>query len=175
MIDSSELLFVVDENNNPIAPKPRSEVHKDGYWHRTSHIIVFNNKKQILCHKRSLVKDTSPGNWDPYFGGHLAPGVSYVDGAIEELKEEVGLIAKAQELKLWKIYQNKTNVEFQGVYIYIWNGDVKTLKFEKDEIDEVAWYAIDEVRSNSLIEKKDKWSKIEYLKDLLEWLDNLKL
>src|SRR6185369_3214553 len=149
MINKDELLFVVDEENNPIEPKPRSEVHKNGYWHRTSHIIVINSHKQILCHKRSLLKDTSPGNWDPYLGGHLAPDVSYIDGAREELREEVGFVANPQDLKLWKVYKNNTNVEFQGIYLYVWNGDINTLHFEKDEIDEVAWYSIDEIRRNS--------------------------
>ena len=87
------------------------------------------------------------------------------------MKEEVGLLAKPEDLKLWKVYKNRTNVEFQGVYLYVWNGDVATLLFEKDEIDEVAWYSIDEIRKNSLIEKKEKWSQIEYLNDLLEYVD----
>lgn len=34
MINKDELLFVVDENNNPVEPKPRKKVHTKGYWHR---------------------------------------------------------------------------------------------------------------------------------------------
>lgn len=171
MINKDELLFVVDEDNNPIEPRPRSEVHRKGYWHRTSHIWVINDKKEILCHKRSLLKDVSPGNWDPYFGGHFGPKSSYLEGAITELQEEIGLKVKPEELALYKIYKNKTNIEFQGIYVYSWNGDSKQLTFEKEEIDEVAWYTIAEIQKETSSVENKKWSKIEYLQDMLSWLN----
>ncbi|HXS15141.1 MAG TPA: NUDIX domain-containing protein, partial [Candidatus Saccharimonadales bacterium] len=85
MIKKDELLFTVDENNLLQEPKPRNEVHANGYWHRTAHIWIFNDKKEILCQKRSLLKDMNPGKWEPFFGGHMAPQEEYIDNALLEL------------------------------------------------------------------------------------------
>jgi isopentenyl-diphosphate Delta-isomerase len=119
VINKDEMLFVVDKNNNPLEPKPRSEVHSKGYWHRTAHVWILNFKNQLLCQKRSLLKDSNPGFWEPFFGGHLAPGVEYLDGAIEELNEELGLNIKKDQLKLFKIYKEQGDKpsEFQGVFL----------------------------------------------------------
>lgn len=72
MINSEELLFCVDDNNNPIEPLPRKFVHANSVWHRVSHIYVVNTQnKQILCQQRSLKKDALPGIQEAYFGGHV--------------------------------------------------------------------------------------------------------
>ncbi len=171
MINNDELLFVVDENNTPIDPKPRKEVHAKGYWHRTSQVWIINNKKEILCQQRSLLKDTSPGNWDPYHGGHFGPGISYEDGAITELKEELKIHAKKEDLKLFKIHKSHTHIEFQAAFVYIWNGNIKKITFEKDEVEQIKWYSIPEIRRLALEERGNKWSNIEYLEEILDWLE----
>jgi isopentenyl-diphosphate Delta-isomerase len=170
MITQDELLFVVDEQNNPLDPLPRSVVHQEKLWHRTSHIWVINNNKQILCHQRSLLKDISPGNWDPYFGGHLGPGVSYEDGAVIELEEETRIPTKKEKLVFYKIYRNKTVTEFQGVFAYIWEGNVQMLTFEEDEVAGVEWFPVKKVQE-LLKGKTPGWSKIAYAQGIFDWLD----
>ena len=66
MIDIQELLFVVDENNQPLKPQLRSSAHKNGLWHRTTGIWVINKSKKVLCQKRSLKKDLNPGIWEAF-------------------------------------------------------------------------------------------------------------
>lgn len=171
MINKDELLFVVDENNNPIAPKPRHEVHANGYWHRVTHIWIVNDKKEIFCQKRSLLKDTSPGKWEPFFGGHMSPNMEYLDGAKIEVKEEVGLDIVENNLKFWKIYKNDKAKEFMGVYIYFWNGKAEDIVFEKEEIDQVKWVTFTEVAEHVLDETDNNWSKIGYEKELFEYIN----
>ena len=175
MLKSEEMLFVVDEENNPIEPMPRSEVHKQGLWHRTSHIWIVNKNKEILCHQRSLQVETSPGNWDPYCEGHLAPNVSYIDGALKELNEELGIAAAEKDISFFKVYKNETNVEFQGIFYFVWESDISTLKIEKDEVEQIKWFPLIDVWNYIVLEKKQGWSKIEYAENILEWLINLQL
>lgn len=87
MLDNQELVFTVNENNQPLKPELRSIAHKNGLWHRTTGIWVINNKKQILCQKRSLKKDILPGYWEAFFGGHLAPDEDFKHNAANECQK----------------------------------------------------------------------------------------
>lgn len=173
MIDKKELLFVVDESNNSLEPKPRDEVHKNGYWHRVAHIWIYNSKKEILCQKRSLLKDMNPGKWEPFFGGHMAPDEEYITNAQNELEQELGIETAKTSLIQYSIYKNLPVKEFQGIYSLLWNGEISALKLEEDEVDQVKWIAL-EVVYDTLINKKDTmWTIMGYEKDLLQYLETV--
>lgn len=175
MIDNQELLFVVDENNEPLEPKPRSFVHKNGLWHRTSGIWVVNKNKQILCQKRSLKKDVKPGMWEAFFGGHLAPTEDYLQNAIEETGEELGISVKKEDFIQYKVLKSDkpTHREFQGIFAVKLNGDIGNFKFEKEEIDELKWIPIEEVRKILVVNRDKRWVKKPWDKEVLTWLMTL--
>lgn len=169
MINSQELLFTVDENNTPIEPVERSRAHVEGIWHRTTDIAVVNSKNEILCHKRSLLKDTGPGNWDVCFGGHTLVGVDSQIAAAVELKEESGLVASEEELKyiatIKYVSKSGKNNEFRYLYIYKWDGELESLELEKDEIDEVRWVGLEEIIKNR--DNQEAWSPMPHLDYLI--------
>ncbi len=167
MIDKDELLFVVDENNNSIEPKPRAEVHAKGYWHRASNIWIINKNKQVLCQKRSMRKDTNPGKWEAHFGGHLAPGEDYLINAIKETNEELGLEVSASELKLFKVYKSEDDKEFQAVYYLEWNGDANSLTLEKEEVDEVKWFNVSDLEKLFVQKRYPEWVTHGYEDEML--------
>jgi isopentenyldiphosphate isomerase len=171
MINKDEMLLVVDENDVPAKPKPRHEVHASGYWHRTSHIWIINYTKQILCQERSLLKDSNPGKWEPFFGGHMTPGADYIEGAITEIKEELGLTLTKKDLTLWKIYKDIDHKEFQGIFICKWQGDIKSLVYEKEEINQIRWVPIEEVKDKTVIKKLTTWTCINYGEELITFLE----
>lgn len=173
MINKDELLFVVDKNNNPIDPKPRHEVHQNGYWHRISHVWIINSKSEILCQKRSLLKDKAPGKWEPFFGGHLNPEIEYLGGAKVEIKEELGINLIDKDLNLWKIFKNIHGKEFQGVFVYKWDGDIDSIKFEVEEIDQIKWVPFEDVSKFVLNEAENNWSKMGYEKELLGFIKSM--
>lgn len=147
MIDKNEPLFVVDENNTPLESKPRYEVHTKGLWHRVSHVYVINSQGNILVQKRSFKKDSNPGKWEAFFGGHLASSQNELDGAVKEINEELGLKLTNQDLKIATNFNGPlkhSNVdghikEFQYVYFVLWDGDIDELHPEADEVDELKW------------------------------------
>lgn len=171
MIDKDELLFVVDKDNNPTEPKPRSEVHSKGYWHRVSHIWVINYKKQILCQKRSLLKDKSPGKWQPFFGGHLNPNEGYLDGAVKEFNEELGLNITKGKLSYLKLYKQTSGHEFQAIYYIKWDGDIKNIAFEREEIDLIKWLTIEKLKQIITSSERDNWGLMGYESSMLEMLE----
>ena len=72
-------------------------VHEDGSLHPTVHTwIVRSNDKSgydLLLQKRSECKDSNPGCWDISSAGHVEAGHGYLESAIRELKEELGIDA----------------------------------------------------------------------------------
>ncbi len=175
MLDQEELLFVVDGKNNPLLPLPRSLAHKKLLWHRTTGIWVINNNKQILCQRRSLLKDTKPGFWCCFFGGHMSPNEEYVQNAVIELKEELGINLSEKDLIPFKILKSDkpTHKEFQQIFACVVNGDINNFKFEKDEIDQIAWIDLDEVRGFLLNKKNNKWVQKPWDKEVLTWIEKI--
>lgn len=172
MIDRSELLFVVDEEDNPLSPLPRHEVHEKGLWHRTSIIWVANNKGQILCQKRSMQKDTKPGVWEAYFGGHLAPGETYESCAVKEVDEELGISISSSDLHMFMIHKCGTDKEFQAIFVLRWDGDDSQLTKEKAEVEKIEWLSLETLKDNLLTKPKPDWSHHEYQWHMLDFLSN---
>ncbi len=174
MIDKNELIFAVDENNQPIEPVERQKAHAEGIWHRTTDVIVLNLKNEILCNKRSIHKDNSPGKWDVYFGGNLLAGTESIQGALRELEEETGLKAEESDLEFQFIDKtsskgNKNN-EFTYVYIYRWNGELSDLKLEIEEIDEAKWIGVSALLDEYRNDMAQKWTHPPYVEKLLNYL-----
>lgn len=175
MIDKEEFLFIVDENNQPLDPVARSLAHKNGLWHRTTGIWVINKNKQILCHKRSMQKDTKPGFWGAFFGGHMSPQEAYIENGVNELSEELGITVRASNLIPYGVFKSDkpTHKEFQHVFGCILNTKIDSFKFEKEEIDQITWKVFEEVKT-VLLEKPDpQWVHKPWDKEVLDWLTTL--
>jgi isopentenyldiphosphate isomerase len=169
---ADELFCVVDEQDQPLAPLPRKLVHGHGVWHRVAHIWLKNDRGQLLCQQRALSKELNPGLWEPFLGGHLSPAESYLEGAVRELREELGISFKPDELKLWKIYKmhhpNDYNNEFQGIFVATWNGSPGDVSFDDGEVEQVVWKDTADVR-NAIAPSGDKdWTFCGYELDLLK-------
>ena len=64
MVNSNELLYVVDEFDVKIDPQPRHKVFKEGLWRRTTHVWIINKRKNP-CATEIAQKTHSPGLWEP--------------------------------------------------------------------------------------------------------------
>lgn len=148
---NEELLDVVDENNHLTGESlPRSEVHAGGLWHRTAHIYLFrrhNSEIEILIHLRSKLKDGAPNTWDTRFGGHVHSGVIIEQGALAELKEELGLSKQAEDFieGEWRKREEDWNREFTKVFYLEYSGSLDDLHFEDDEVQEVKWMSAGDI------------------------------
>lgn len=175
MIDKNEKVFIIDENNFPLEPQLRRLAHKNGLWHRTTGIWVINDKLQILCQKRSLLKDMKPGFWEAFFGGHLTPNQEYIDNAVKELNEELGVSISEQDLIPYKVFKSDkpTHREFQQVFACKINGDIDSFKFEKEEVYQIKWIDIEDVREILLVKKSPDWVQKQWDREVLNWLSIL--
>tara|TARA_R110000868_G_scaffold91080_2_gene252646 strand:+ start:3801 stop:4322 length:522 start_codon:yes stop_codon:yes gene_type:complete len=136
-----EIIDVVDDNNNVINQKSRSEVHKLNLKHRSAHIIVINNLNQIFIQLRSSNKKQFPNKWDISAAGHLDAGESYLKAAKRELLEELGIyITENKFQEIGNIAASENNgFEFVKIYLVKYSGDIK---LEYSEIETGAWFDI---------------------------------
>jgi len=173
MIDNNELLFVVNENNKPLKPFPRHIVHENVLWHRTTGIWVINKKKHILCQKRSMKKDVKPGMWETFFGGHLHPEDNYFDSAVRELSEELGITVQKENLMPYKIFKSDkpTHKEFQHCFIYILDRQDNDFLIEKEEINEVKWIDLEEIKRVLVIKNDPQWVHKPWDEEVLNFIE----
>ncbi len=147
-----EIFDVVNERDEVIDRKPRSEVHARGLLHRAVHVLVFNSRGAIFLQKRSMKKDRQPGVWDSSCSGHVDSGENYDETAVRELQEEIGLDINVQTAatrasrplqKLFKIDAcAETDAEF--VWIYRCESD-GPFQLHPDEIETGGWFAPEKV------------------------------
>ena len=155
-----EYLDIVDENNNLLnIKKLRSKAHRQGLWHRTVHIYIFNNNKEFLFHLSSKDKDLNPNKWDTRFGGHIKAGENIDKAVINELKEEVGLNIKIPSLIKGPIFKRDkgVNKEFTNVYYFKYNNDLNKLTFNDGEVQKVEWMNATDI-INSISSNGEKWA-----------------
>jgi isopentenyl-diphosphate delta-isomerase len=172
LINSNELLCVVDEFDTPLTPLPRHIVFAGGHWRRTAHVWVLNGQNQVLCQRRSLKKDRGAGKWEITVGGHIGPHDNYFTGAVREVREETGLPVTASDLSLVKIYKDHEQKEYRG--IFYWKADIalNEVRREEDEVEEVKFLDLKTVRNYLLYKKHHNWISPGYEREMFPLLLN---
>jgi isopentenyl-diphosphate delta-isomerase type 1 len=94
-----ERFATFDRAGNPLGLVPRAEVHRDGHWHKSAQVFLFDQAERLLLQKRAPDKDLYADLWDYSVGEHLQPGESYEQAALRGLDEELG-IRQAQLVRL---------------------------------------------------------------------------
>jgi isopentenyldiphosphate isomerase len=140
---AEELFDIVNERDEVIGRKPRSEVHRLGLLHRAAHVLVFNARGDIFLQKRSLKKDRQPGVWDSSASGHLDSGEDYDTAAVREVWEEIGLRLTSPPERLFKLPAGEeTDAEHVWVYRVESEGP---FELNPEELDGGAWFEPAEV------------------------------
>lgn len=135
---AKEYFDLLDENGNKTGKtKLRNEVHRDGDWHKAVHIWIINENGDVLLQRRCATKDSNPNMLDISSAGHLS-------GAIRELKEELNIDVKPDELQFIKTIKRSSkytatfiNNEFDDLYILRTTKKIEDMKFQKEEISEI--------------------------------------
>jgi len=138
-----EIFDVVNERDEVIDQRPRSEVHRLGLMHRAVHVLVFNSVGQIFLQKRSMSKDRQPGLWDSSSSGHVDSAEAYDACAIREVREEIGLELPSAPKRLFKLPASpETDQEHVSVYPCEAEGP---FELDKNEIERGDWFSPDEL------------------------------
>ena len=94
----------------------RDTAHRLGLLHATVHTWVVRQDMsggwEVLCQKRSLDKDSNPGCWDLSSAGHISVGDTREEAVVRELREELGIEAKPEELEYLGKTENGIHYQF---------------------------------------------------------------
>ena len=145
-----EIFDVVDTAGNIIGKATRAECHGNPeLLHRTAHVLVFNEKKELWLQKRSADKDIQPNKWDTSVGGHLDSGENPVNAALREMKEEIGIEVGADDLNFCYDYIMKNEIESELVNtFFIVISDDEEIYYNKTEISDGRYWNRDEIEKS---------------------------
>ncbi len=134
----TEWLDIVDEHDQVIGRDTRSRIHAAGHRHRSSHILLFNTRGEVFVQLRSMKKDYGAGLWDTSAAGHVDSGESYVECAVRELQEELGVQVDPLVLReVGSLSPSERNgFEFTAIYSVC---SEQPLVLQRDEIDDGRW------------------------------------
>ena len=178
-----EYIDIVDANGKftgQVALK--NEAHKQGWYHNTTHVWIYNRSGEILLAQRSLEKKIHPGLWDVSSAGHVDSGETILDAALRELEEELGIVLPMDNLIKIGIFKHETvygggairDFEFHHAFIVQWTGSLDILRLQPGEVDDVKWVNPDTFKM--LLE--DESSELHFIKSnrdyYLKVLDSIK-
>ena len=116
---------------------------------------MHEGRRQVLLQKRSAEKDSYPGMYDTSSAGHIPAGKEPRESALRELEEELGIRASADELTFIGHFRTQYEEEFHGklfrdnewinVFVYREPVDLRELRLQESEVEEVRYFDIDEV------------------------------
>ena len=149
--------------------KERTLVHRDGDLHGTAHVWLVRYRADrgsadVLLQKRSADKDSFPGYYDISSAGHIPAGQDFLESAVRELGEELGIAAKPEELHFLFSHIGYHEQEFYGSlfknheysYVYLYERDLEPqeMKLQDSEVESVLWIdyreCLDGIRNNTL-------------------------
>jgi len=178
---ADELINIVDEKGEPTTDTVmKSEAHKNGILHRSSHIWVYNSSGEVLLQLRAKEKDIYPDTWDTSVAGHVGLGENPHISALREVEEEIGLSVDDKKLELWQVrpekkgYKELTENEIVSIYLVKYDGDVDELTIQEDEVQTIQFFPVDEVveglRSDGNYAPHNYWFEIlNEIKSRTKW------
>ncbi|MBG7630664.1 MAG: NUDIX domain-containing protein [Bacteroidetes bacterium] len=132
----------------------KSEAHKNGFFHQSAHIWIFDKNKNVLIQKRAANKDTFPSLWDISVAGHISAGELPINAAIREVQEEVGISISENQLHYIGTSTNKVlhkidliDYELHHIYICSLNFNIETLKIQQEEVAKIKMIVLNKLIS----------------------------
>ena len=136
---------IVDHQDQLIGVKERTEVDYKTDIYRVSALWLTNSKGQTLLAKRAAVKVKDPGKWGPAVAGTIDEGETYDVNIYKEAEEEIGLTDE-QFSKGPKTLIKHPRTYFCQWYFVILDREVDSFVMQEDEVDELAWVEIAEIK-----------------------------
>ncbi len=133
------------------APIPKGE------YHIVVQIMTINSNGEILLTQR-VPEKTSGGRWE-CSGGCAISGETSVDAAIRELREETGIHASSEEIKLeWTL---TTDSMLRDFYVVNKNVPLESIRLQSAEVCAAKWVSFERleemVRSGQTTRTIAKW------------------
>jgi isopentenyldiphosphate isomerase len=121
----------------------RGDIFADGEYHLGVAAWIVNDKNELLLQKRAATKRIFPNLWATT-GGAVLAGETSKEGCIREVKEELGIELNENDLVLLNRSFRKGLISDD--YIVTIDISLNNLTIQSEEISEVKWATIDEIK-----------------------------
>jgi isopentenyl-diphosphate delta-isomerase len=156
-------VILVDLLDKPIGVMEKMLAHETGRLHRAFSIFVFNEREELLLHRRALTKYHSPGLWTNTCCSHPMPDEDVLSAAHRRLQEEMGmsctLVKSFDFVYHAELDNNLIEHEFDHVYFGRSN-DVPVIN--TDEVCDWKWMKLHDIYIDAQLnpDKYTAWFKI---------------
>ncbi len=154
---SGELLDIVDESGQPTGQVlDKKTIHDQGLRHRDVHVWITNGR-DYLEQQRTWDKSIMPGAWDISVGGHVGASESYIDAAIRETGEELGLyLPRERFVNIGRVatqlrfpgWERAHNIVGDNFVVIERDLEVAGLHLQEEEVLDARWYPIDQLEAD---------------------------
>lgn len=156
-----ELFDIYDINRKPSGKTGgrNSYVFQPGEYHIVTDVFIFNSNDQLLLTQRVATKKEGL-LWEGT-GGSVLAGENSDEAILREIKEELGLDIKKEELVLFKTLRRdeKENPRFKDLWLLRKDIDIKDLTLQEEEVADAKWASIDEftkmLKNKEIVETLD--------------------
>ena len=114
---------------------------KKGLLSRVSFIVLLNSKNELFLQQRKSTKKTYPLYWSRSAAGHVQSSESYLDAAVRETEEELGIKAQLQKVGKFTSDEDK---EIVAVFIGRSEGPYA---LEEDAIEKAEYFSLTRLRA----------------------------
>ncbi len=135
----SEILDVVNDNDEVIGQAERDRVHREGLVCRLVYVCFYTANREVILQKRSDIKKNDPGKLTTTASGHVASGQSYLEAAARETFEETGIEVSPEDLKSFGVVRadyvqgDYLSNAMRSLFAYEFSGTAADLKVEDEE------------------------------------------
>ena len=143
----------------------KGEEVPDGKYIIVVLVYIQNFEGKFLIQKRSARKNGLYATT----GGHPKSGEDSIQGIITEVKEEIGLDIKPEDLVLYYGGRSESSrVFFDDYYVKMDIDDIDKLKLQEEEVESLHWFSAEEIHE---LMKEEKFFKNHYeeFEELEKW------
>lgn len=147
----SEILDIVNDNDEVIGQAERKRVHSEGLVCRLVYVCFYTANREVILQKRSDIKKNDPGKLTTTASGHVASGQSYLEAAVRETFEETGVEVSPEDLKSFGVVRadyvqgDYLSNAMRGLFAYEFSGTAADLRVEDEEGAGFETFDVDEL------------------------------
>lgn len=157
-LTASEMLILVDPNDQEIGQAEKLDAHRRGLLHRAFSIIVWDGHGRMLLQQRDTGKYHSGGLWTNTCCGHPRPDEPVAAAASRRLLEEMGFSCPLTPLGTISYRAEFDNglIEHELVHVFrgVYEGPVHA---NPQEAEAFAWATLDDIRADIAV-KPERYS-----------------
>lgn len=167
-----EEVILVDENDQVLGTMEKIKAHREGLLHRAFSVLIFNDKNEMLIHKRASDKYHCGGLWTNACCSHPRLNEETIDAAKRRLTEEMGFTCDLKHVNsfIYKVdFSNGlTEHEFDHLYIGKYNASFEP---NSEEVEDWKFVSVDQIKKD--IEKQPDLYTFWFKNIITEHLNNI--